>query len=178
VGPLLTVGHGRLDRDELGRLLAGAGVGLLVDVRRYPGSRHNPDVARDALEEWLPEAGIDYRWEQRLGGRRRVPAAEVGEVEDPWWRVAQFAAYARHTRTEEFAEALDEVLAESELRRTAVMCSEAVWWRCHRRLIADVTVLARGRPVEDLMHDGRTVPHPVAEGARLSPDGRVFWDRR
>jgi uncharacterized protein (DUF488 family) len=172
---LLTVGHGRLDRAALDSLLAGAGVDLLVDVRRYPGSRANRDVTREALERWLPEAGIGYRWEPRLGGRRRLPANE--ESADRWWQVGQFAAYAAHTRTEEFAAALGELLAEADRSRTAVMCSEAVWWRCHRRLVADVAELTGRAAVEHLMHDGRTVPHPVAEGARLAPDGRVFWDR-
>ena len=167
---LLTVGHGRLDRDGLGSLLASAGVGLLVDVRRYPGSRANPDVKRDALAEWLPELGIGYRWEERLGGRRRVD----GESPDTWWRVEQFRAYAAHTRTAGFAEAMGQLLGERGT--VAVMCSESVWWRCHRRLIADVAVLAYDVPVGHLMHDGRRREHVVADGARLD-DGAVYWDR-
>jgi uncharacterized protein (DUF488 family) len=167
--PLLTVGHGPEDRAALGSRLTSAGVRLVVDVRRFPGSRNNPDVRRDALEEWLPESGIGYRWEARLGGRRSLPKGEP--VEDGWWTVAQFAAYAAHTRTAEFSAALDEVLAESTGGTVAVMCSESVWWRCHRRLIADVAVLARGVPVEHLMPDGRLAPHRPSEGAVLSPDG-------
>jgi uncharacterized protein (DUF488 family) len=174
-GTLLTVGHGGLDRVGLGALLRGAGVEQLVDVRRFPGSRNNPDVKREALRAWLPQEGIAYRWEERLGGRRRLPADT--EPLDSWWQVSQFAAYAAHTRTAEFAEALDEVLEESARRRVAVMCSEAVWWRCHRRLIADVAVLARGRVVRHLMHDGRTPEHRPAEGARRTTDGRLVWDR-
>jgi uncharacterized protein (DUF488 family) len=170
--PLLTVGHGTQDAAALGARLTAAGVGLLVDVRRFPGSRNNPDVARESLERGLPERGIDYRWEERLGGRRRLPPGEP--VEDGWWTVAQFAAYAAHTRTPEFAAALDEVLAESETRIVAVMCSESVWWRCHRRLIADVAVLARGVPVSHLMPDGRLTPHRPSEGAVLI-DGVLHW---
>jgi uncharacterized protein (DUF488 family) len=109
--PLLTVGHGPQDRTALGARLSAAEVEQLVDVRRFPGSRTNPDVAREALGQWLPSLGIGYRWEQRLGGRRRLPPGEP--VEDGWWTVAQFAAYAAHTRTPEFAAALDEVLAEA-----------------------------------------------------------------
>ena len=112
--PLLTTGHGRADRHELGERLTGAGVQLLVDVRRFPGSRNNPDVAREALEGWLPELGIGYRWDERLGGRRRLPPGEP--VVDDWWTVAQFAAYAAHTRTPEFTAALDDVLAEAAER--------------------------------------------------------------
>ena len=169
---MLTVGHGTDDRNALRTRLQGAGVGLLVDVRRFPGSRSNPDVAREALEAWLPEAGIDYRWEERLGGRRRLPAGEP--VADGWWTVAQFAAYAAYTRTPEFGAALDEVLAESADRLVAVMCSEYVWWRCHRRLIADVAVLAHGAPVQHLMPDGRLADHRPAEGAVLD-GGAVRW---
>ncbi len=169
---LLTVGHGPQDRAALGARLTDAGVERLVDVRRFPGSRNNPDVSRDLRQEWLPAVGIGYRWEQRLGGRRRLPAGEP--VEDGWWTVAQFAAYAAHTRTPEFSAALDEVLAEAGKATVAVMCSESVWWRCHRRLIADVAVLGRGVPVTHLMPDGRLTPHRPAAGAVVT-DGLVHW---
>jgi uncharacterized protein (DUF488 family) len=169
---LLTVGHGPQGRDALGARLAAAGVEVVVDVRRFPGSRNNPDVSREALEKWLPALGIGYRWDERLGGRRRLPPGEP--VEDDWWTVAQFAAYAAHTRTAEFSAALDEALAEAASTTVAVMCSESVWWRCHRRLIADVAVLARGVPVTHLMPDGRLTPHRPSEGAVVS-DGVVRW---
>ena len=171
--PLLTVGHGPEDRHRLGARLAGAGVTSLVDIRRYPGSRNNPDVGRESLEEWLPTMGIGYRWEERLGGRRRLPTGEP--VADGWWTVAQFAAYAAHTRTAEFIAALAEVLAEADRATVAVMCSESVWWRCHRRLVADVAVLGRGVPVTHLMPDGRLTAHRTAEGAVLGDDGEVRW---
>lgn len=171
--PLLTVGHGTDGRDRLGARLAGAGVRLVVDVRRFPGSRAHPDVARDALATWLPEIGIGYRWEQRLGGRRRIPAGEL--VTDGWWKVAQFAAYAAHTRTPEFDAALTGVLYEAAPESVAVMCSEYLWWRCHRRLIADVAVLAHHVPVQHLMPNGQLAAHRPAEGARLGADGKVRW---
>jgi uncharacterized protein (DUF488 family) len=170
---LLTVGHGPDDRARLGARLASASVQVVVDVRRFPGSRSNPDVARDALTAWLPDAGIGYRWEERLGGRRRLPPGEP--VADGWWTVAQFAAYAAHTRTAEFTAALDEVLAEAAGAVVAVMCSEFVWWRCHRRLIADVAVLGRGVPVAHLMPDGRLAGHRPSEGAVPGPDGLLTW---
>jgi uncharacterized protein (DUF488 family) len=174
-GALLTVGHGSSDRRSLGRLLTGAGVRLLVDVRRFPASRTNPDVAGDELARWLPEVGIDYRWEQRLGGRRRLPAGATSP--DSWWTVPAFRAYASHTRTPEFTAALDGVMTGAGSGPVAVMCAETVWWRCHRRLIADVVVLARARPVRHLMPDGRLSEHRVAAGARLDGDGRVLWDQ-
>nr|WP_239521260.1 DUF488 domain-containing protein [Blastococcus saxobsidens] len=169
----MTVGHGPEDRSALGARLSGAGVQLLVDVRRFPGSRNNPDVQREALAGWLPDAGIDYRWEERLGGRRTLPAGEPAA--DGWWTVTQFAAYAAHTRTPEFTAALDQVLADAAERTVAVMCSESVWWRCHRRLIADVVVLGRGLAVRHLMPDGRLSPHQPAAGAVRGERGQVRW---
>ncbi|KUH67328.1 hypothetical protein AU184_16750 [Mycolicibacterium novocastrense] len=171
---LMSVGHGALDRSALARLLGEAEVEALVDIRRYPNSRHNPDVERTAITEWAGKAGLAYRWEQRLGGRRSLPAGS--EPEDPWWRVKQFAAYAAYTRTEEFHDALAELIEQSKQGRTAMMCSESVWWRCHRRIVADVAVLRFSVPVEHLMHDGRLVPHEPSEGARIRDDGLVVWD--
>lgn len=175
MGRLLTVGHGTLDRDGLATLLAGAGVELLVDVRRFPGSRHNPDVGSDALRGWLPEAGVAYHWEERLGGRRRVPkGAPPGQ--DGWWRDEAFRAYAAHTRTPCFLSALDDLSGRvAERSASAVMCSETVWWRCHRRLVADAAVLLRGLEVAHLAHDGRTTRHEPSEGARVV-DGLLHYD--
>jgi uncharacterized protein (DUF488 family) len=169
--PLLTFGHGTATEKELVDLLDGAGVGLVVDVRRFPGSRRNPHVATVELQRWLPAAGIAYRWEPRLGGRRRVPPG-TDEV-DSWWEVDAFRAYAAHTRTPEFRDALGELLAQAG-PRTAVMCSESVWWRCHRRLIADVVVLLHHRPVLHLGHGGQLAEHRPAVGARVTPDGLVY----
>ncbi|MFS0899408.1 DUF488 family protein [Mycolicibacterium litorale] len=171
---LLTAGHGRLTGTQMTDLLRDAGVQTLVDIRRFPGSRTHPEMSRDAMTSWLPAAGIAYRWDERLGGRRRLPADAPRE--DPWWQVEQFAAYAAHTRTTEFDAALGEVLDETSSRTVVVMCSESVWWRCHRRLVADVAVLRFGATVSHLMHDGRLTPHPVAAGARLRDDGFVVWD--
>ncbi|RFS84342.1 DUF488 domain-containing protein [Actinomadura spongiicola] len=169
---LLTFGHGTAEREELTRLLHGAGVRSVVDVRTAPGSRRNPDVHRDTLREWLPAAGVGYRWERRLGGFRRA----APDSPDTFWRNASFRGYAGHTRDPDFVAAMDELLRESDLTRTAVMCSESVWWRCHRRLIADFAVLSRGRPVLHLAHDGRLTEHPPTSGARLRPDGLLVYD--
>jgi len=171
---LISVGHGRLERVGLTELLRSAQVEAVVDSRRFPGSRRNPDVGRDAMRHWLPDAGIEYRVDERLGGRRRL--APDAPREDPWWQVEQFAAYAAHTRTPEFAAGLDELLAQAVRTTTAMMCSESVWWRCHRRLVADVVVLPGRGEVEHLMHDGRRTPHPVSAGARVRSDGAVVWD--
>src|SRR5690349_15963169 len=173
---LLTMGHGRDDRAALGERLRVAGFGLVVDVRRHPGSARNPDVRRESLAEWLPAAGIGYRWDERLGGRRTLP--RDAPVADAWWTVDQFAAYAAHTRTPEFAAALDQALAEARGDVVAVMCSESVWWRCHRRLIADVAVLGRGVAVRHLMPDGRLTPHRPSDGAVVGDGGTLTWPAR
>jgi uncharacterized protein (DUF488 family) len=170
---LLTVGHGTLTADELGRLLVDNGVEQPVDVRSYPGSRRNPQFGREAMETWVPGAGIGYRWERRLGGRRRARPDSLNVA----LRNEAFRGYADHMAGEAFRAGLDAVLAEAAERRTAVMCSETVWWRCHRRLLSDAAVLVRGAEVRHLMHDGRLVAHPVTEGARLDRGrGCVVYD--
>jgi uncharacterized protein (DUF488 family) len=171
---LLTVGHGRLDGDALRALLTDAGVELVVDIRRFPGSRANPAASRDAIEAELGAGGIDWRWEERLGGRRRLTAADDAVSPDGWWRVDAFRAYAAWTRTADFADGLATVLADAAERRTAVMCSEAVWWRCHRRVVADVATALHGAEVQHLMHDGSLRAHPLSESA-VVVDGAVRW---
>lgn len=173
---LLTVGHGRLESGELADLLTGAGVELLVDIRRFPGSRANPAAAKGSVPELTAGAGIGYRWEEDLGGRRRLTADERRASPDTWWRVEAFRAYCAWTRTPGFRTALNRVVAEARDWRTAVMCSESVWWRCHRRIVADVTVSHHGLPVGHLMHDGRITEHTPSEGLRLDEDGHPVWD--
>ncbi|HWG99164.1 MAG TPA: DUF488 domain-containing protein [Pilimelia sp.] len=170
--PLLTVGHGAAGAEELAALLRGAGVTLVVDVRRYPGSRAHPHTARDEMARWLPAAGVRYRWDGRLGGRRRAGA----DSPDTWWRVASFRGYAAHMRGEEFRAAVVDLLADVASGRTAVMCSESLWWRCHRRLIADFVTLATDTPVCHLAHDGRLTGHPPSAGARRCADGLLRYD--
>lgn len=171
---VLTLGHGAAGQEALTALLHDAGVGLVVDVRRFPGSRAHPHVGQDALGAWLPAAGIGYRWEPRLGGRRSRPADAGEAARDGWWQVAAFRAYAAHTRTDEFAAGLDDLVADARSRTTAIMCSESLWWRCHRRLISDALVLLRGTAVVHLGHDGRRTPHEPSAGARVGPDGLTY----
>lgn len=170
---LLTFGHGTAPQDQIVGLLRGAGVARLVDVRRYPGSRAHPHVARDAMAQWLPEAGVGYRSEPRLGGRRRLPP----DSPDVWWEVAAFRAYAAHMRTPEFLSAADDLLAEAATTPTAVMCSETVWWRCHRRLIADAAVLLCRASVWHLGHDGRLAAHQLTDGVHGDTSGCLIYDR-
>jgi uncharacterized protein (DUF488 family) len=170
---LLTVGHGSATQDAFASLLHDAGVTRLVDVRRFPASRAHPHFRRAELERWLPEAGVDYRWDQRLGGRRDLPARSP----DTWWQVEAFRAYAHHMRGAEFLDAMDPLLGEVGAGVVTVMCSETLWWRCHRRMIADFATLARGVPVRHLNHAGTPTDHVVAAGARLAPGGLLVYDR-
>lgn len=152
------------------RLLQGAEARRLVDVRTAPGSRRNPDAGRDTMARWLPQAGIAYRWEKRLGGWRRARP----DAPDTALRNRAFAGYAAHMRSPEFRAAIDDLLAEAAAERTAVMCAESVWWRCHRKLIADFLVLARQAQVLHLMHDGTLRPHLISPEARLLPERRLL----
>ena len=174
---LLTYGHGTETAERTAVILREAGVSSLVDIRTAPGSRRNPQFARAALEEWLPAAGIAYRWEKRLGGFRR-PGPDNPDVE---WREDMFRGYAEHMRSPDFLTAIDAVLAEAglveaEKPQLIVMCSESLWWRCHRRLVADFAAVARGIAVSHLMHDGRLEAHRPTPGVRLRDDGLLVYD--
>jgi uncharacterized protein (DUF488 family) len=170
--PLFTFGHGTADRDRLLELLRTAGIRELVDVRTAPGSRRNPDVARDEMARWLPEHGIEYRWEKRLGGWRKPPP----DSPDIGLRNRSFAGYAAHMRTRDFLDAVRDVLNGARDRDTTVFCSESVWWCCHRRMIADFAVLNAQSPVLHLMHDGRLHEHRPTDVARVRADGLLVYD--
>src|SRR5690606_39960551 len=126
-------------------ILRAHGIRRLVDVRRYPGSRRHPHFSREALERSLPADGIAYEHERDLGGRRAPAPDSVNDA----WRSASFRAYADYLQTAEFEAALGRLLAGADVP-TAIMCAEAVPWRCHRQLIADVLV-ARGHEVLDIL---------------------------
>jgi uncharacterized protein (DUF488 family) len=168
---LHTVGHGTLAADAFVSLLDGAGVECVVDVRSFPGSRHNPQYGRDEMERWVPDAGLGYRWMRELGGRRRPSAASKHVA----LRNESFRAYADYMETEPFRAGVDGLLADPARRASAVMCSESLWWRCHRRLLADHLVLVRGVDVVHIMHDGRLTPHVPTAGVRLD-DGALVYD--
>ena len=170
--PVLTVGHGSLSTSELTALLTGAAVDLVVDVRRFPGSRRHPHLARERLAADLPAVGVGYRWEERLGGRRAVPP----DSPDVALRNAAFRGYAAHMRTPEFGAAVTGLLELARGARVVVMCSESVWWRCHRRLVADFIALAQGPEVQHLMPNGQLAAHPPTDGVRVRPDGLLVYD--
>ena len=167
---LYTVGHGALTAEAFGSLLAGAQLRRLVDVRSFPGSRHNPQFRRESMEAWVPAADVDYVWIRELGGRRK-PVAGSRHVA---LRNDAFRAYADHMSTPEFQAGVEQLLELAGSETTTVMCSESVWWRCHRRLLADHLVLARGIDVVHLMHDGRVTPHVPTAGVRVADGGLVY----
>ena len=165
-----TLGHGTLAVDDFVALCRSAGIGTVVDVRRYPGSRRHPHFGREPMEAWLAEAGLGYRWLPDLGGRRSA-APDSPNVA---LRNAQFRGYADHMATEEFRRGCDELLELARAASVAVMCAEAVWWRCHRRLLADHLVLIAGVTVAHVLPDGRLSPHAPTPEARSDGDHVVY----
>lgn len=163
-----TVGHGTRPVEELLEVLGEAGVRTLVDVRRFPSSRRHPQFDQPALAASLQDAGIGYRHAVELGGRL---SGEPGEERFRCIRVAAFRSYAARMATPAWQDALAAALAEPE---PCFLCAETLWWRCHRRLIADVAVLGHGVPVRHLMPGGRLAEHRPAEGAVLA-NGQVRW---
>ena len=165
-----TVGHGTLPEADFIELVRNAGVDGIVDVRSYPGSRRNPQYGRAPLEQWLPGAGVAYTWDPRLGGRRRPVATSLNTA----LRHEAFQGYADHMATHEFQDALAELEGRARELSTAIMCAEAVWWRCHRRLISDALV-ARGWRAEHLgIGEGRAV-HELPPFAIVEPEGLVRY---
>jgi uncharacterized protein (DUF488 family) len=157
---IYTVGHSTHPLDEFVGLLRNAGVEALADVRRYPGSRRQPHFNREALAEALPAAGIAYAHLEGLGGRRDV----VPRSPNRGWDNEAFVAYADHMATPEFAAGVADLEVLARERVTAVMCAEAPWWRCHRRLLADA-LLVRGWTVRHIDPTGRVTDHALTDFA-------------
>jgi uncharacterized protein (DUF488 family) len=161
--PLYTIGHSTHSLDEFLGLLSRHGIEALADIRRYPGSRKYPHFNRDGLTMALPRAGIEYRWLEALGGRRK---GSGGSTRNLGLRNESFRAYADYMATPEFQEAVERLLELAGWKRTAYMCSEGLFWRCHRRLVSDY-LLAKGIVVQHIMPDGELRPHTLTEGARV-----------
>lgn len=157
---IYTIGHGYETSEDFVERLRRHGISELVDVRSFPGSRRSPWFGKERMIEWLDDVGIGYRHERDLGGRRKPPKEPIPH--DGWWRVTSFANYAAHTRTAEFRSAFDGLVAESHDHDIAILCGEPCWWRCHRRMIADL-VTAGGDAVWHIMPNGTTTLHDVSE---------------
>lgn len=172
---IFTIGHSTRTLAEFMSLLEEVQVDLVVDVRSIPRSRTNPQFNLDVLPEALAAAGIGYRHLLALGGRRHR-AKSVMPSSNTLWRNSSFQNYADYAATNAFRDGLKELAALARHKRCIIMCAEAVWWRCHRRIIADVAVAKHGVSVAHLMHDGRLVAHELSGGARLNEQGDVVWD--
>lgn len=150
-------------------MLLAHGIKVLVDVRMFPGSRRYPQFNRAALSESLAAIGIEYRHEPRLGGRRTARA----DSHNTAWKNPQFRAYADHMETDEFRNAVEELLELASESHVAVMCAEAVWWRCHRSLISDY-LKAKGHTVIHILNESKTEEHPFTSAARIV-DGKLSY---
>ena len=157
-----TIGHSNRSFDDFALALEEPRIELVVDVRRFPGSRRLPQFASEILETELERRGIAYHWIPALGGRRRPDP----DSPNTGWTHPAFRAYADHIETEEFAEGLTELLMLAGGLRTAIMCAEALWWRCHRRIIADVLV-SLGVQVIHIRDATHAEPHRLTEPARM-----------
>lgn len=166
---MFTIGHSTLPVDVFLKILSENGVHWLVDIRTIPKSRHNPQFAKENLEQSLGAAHIRYRWQKSLGGLRHALRNSV----NTGWRNSSFRGYADYMQTPAFAAAIDELLADSPHTQTTVMCAEAVPWRCHRSLVADALGV-RGIEVEDIYYDAkghsRRQPHTLTSFAKVKGD--------
>lgn len=167
---LYTVGHSNRSAEEFTALLRGSGVEVLADVRKLPGSNKYPHFNREELAHSLAGSGIRYVYLEGLGGRRRPNKDSRNVV----WRNKSFRAYADHMETAEFREGIEALLAHARQCRTAIMCSEAVWWRCHRALVADY-LKSTGMTVYHIMGAGVNKPHPYTSAAKIV-NGRLSYE--
>ena len=171
--PFFTIGHSDRTLVEFVGLLQESGVELVVDVRRLPGSSRHPQFGEDELAVSLGRTGVGYRRAEGLTGRRPV-SREVPLEVNAWWENRSFHNYADWALSDGFEHALDELRAQGRTRRSAVMCSEAVWWRCHRRIIAD-HLLAHGEDVRHILGRGHVDAAEPSAGAVVGIDGRVTY---
>lgn len=165
-----TIGHSTHPAAAFLALLQTHRIEALVDVRRFPGSRRHPQFGAEALATLLEAHGIAYRWVSELGGRRRPCATDP---EGSAWRHPSFRAYAQHMQTEEFAQGLHTLLHVASACRTAMMCSELLWWRCHRALVSDA-LLANGWRVTHILGVAQESGHRLSSPARLV-DGALSY---
>jgi len=170
VATIYTLGHSTRGLAEFSAVLQAHEISLLVDIRAFPMSKRHPQFNREQLELWLPEIGLGYRWMKELGGRRRKLTGESPNVA---LRNESFRNYADYMLTPEFARAADEVLSAAEKQRTAIMCAEMLWFKCHRMLVSD-HFTALGHTV---MHIADTRPpklHALTKEARMV-EGRLIY---
>jgi uncharacterized protein (DUF488 family) len=170
--PIFTIGHSTRPIEEFVDILRAGPAELVVDVRTVPKSRRNPQYNEDALPDELAPYQLGYRRIAGLGGLRGK-SHDVPPQVNAYWQNQSFHNYADYALSDDFARALDELLELSSERRVAIMCAEAVWWRCHRRIISDY-LIERGRDVRHLMAAGRVEPARLTPGAQPE-DGKIHY---
>ncbi len=168
-----TVGHSTRTITELGDLLGESGIGMLVDVRAIPRSRTNPQFNREALPASLAPLGIGYEHVAELGGRRSRPRHSPPSP-NRFWRNQSFRNYADYAATEPFKAGMRRLCDVAGRQRTAIMCSETLWWRCHRRIISDY-LLADGFTVRHIMAPGKVEPATLTPNAHRLVDGTLVY---
>jgi uncharacterized protein (DUF488 family) len=170
---LLTLGHGTASEVDLAALMRANRVQRVVDVRSVPKSRAHPHVWSERMAQWIPDlAGASYEWDKDLGGFRRPRPDSPNVV----LRHPAFRGYADYMQTPAFLAELRDLMADAQETRTVIMCSESLWWRCHRRMIADAATLLYGADVQHIMHTGQLRPHVLTEGVRVLPEGILQYD--
>ena len=171
VSQIWTIGHSTRNIDGFVTLLEESGIKLLADVRSWPGSKRYPQFNKETLAESLNAHGIRYEHFPELGGRRKPKPDSRNSA----WRNASFRGYADHMETEEFRKGVERLLAlDGKAGQTAIMCAEAVWWRCHRSLISDY-LKSRGIAVMHILDANKTEPYPFTSAARIV-NGRLSYE--
>jgi uncharacterized protein (DUF488 family) len=168
---IFTIGHSTHPIEDFLALLSQHEIKLLTDVRSYPSSRRWPQFNQEELKRAVERAGIGYRWFKSLGGRRHSKDAESPHTA---WQIPAFRSYADYADSDGFRHGLDELIALAERERAAYMCSEGLWWRCHRRIISDHLVV-RGWTVTHIMPTGKLTEHSLPDFARIE-NGRLIYD--
>lgn len=169
---LWTIGHSTRNFEEFIKLLKSFKIEILVDVRHYPGSRKFPQYNKDNLKDFLPQDGIEYIHLVDLGGRRKP----VPNSKNDAWRNDSFKGYADYMETEQFQKSLNILMKLAFTKRTAIMCSEAVWWRCHRSLVADI-LKVRNWKVMHIMAENKDTEHPFTQPATVV-DGKLDYSEK
>jgi uncharacterized protein (DUF488 family) len=166
-----TIGHSTRSLEELISILDSFEIKLLADIRSFPGSRRFPQFNKELLKKTIPKAGIEYIHLPELGGRRKAKP----DSKNTAWRLAAFRGYADYMETDEFKNAIEELENLALTKRTAYMCSEAVWWRCHRSLVSDY-LKVHGWKVMHIMGEGKATEHPFTAPAQ-EKQGKLFYGK-
>ena len=168
---IFTIGHSTHPIEGFLELLSKHQILTLADVRSYPTSKRWPQFNQEEFSRALESAGIEYRWLKSLGGRRHSKNEQTPHTA---WQIPAFRAYADYADTDDFRAGFDELIALAEQKPTAYMCSEGLWWRCHRRIISDHLVV-RGWTVQHILPTGKLSEHSIPDFARIE-NGRILYD--